>query len=43
MNITSKSDGETGVAGFGRRINAQRRLHRVHREELDHLNAYALE
>ena len=43
VNITSRFDGETGVAGFVERIIAPRRLHRVYLEELARLDAYARE
>jgi uncharacterized protein YndB with AHSA1/START domain len=43
VNITSRFDGETGVAGFVERIIAPRRLHRVYAEELARLDAYARE
>jgi uncharacterized protein YndB with AHSA1/START domain len=43
VNITSRFDGETGVAGFVERIIAPRRLHRVYAEELTRLGAYARE
>jgi hypothetical protein len=43
VNITSRFDGETGVAGFVERIIAPRRLHRVYAKELARLDAYARE
>ena len=43
VNITSRFDGETGVAGVVERIIAPRRLHRVYAEELTRLDAYARE
>jgi len=43
VNITSRFDGETGVAGVVERIIAPRRLHRVYAEELARLDAYARE
>ncbi|MEU9341899.1 SRPBCC family protein [Streptomyces sp. NPDC048278] len=43
VNITSRFDGETGLAGFVERIIAPRRLHRVHGKELARLDAYARE
>ncbi|MCP3379864.1 hypothetical protein NLM31_05315 [Bradyrhizobium sp. CCGUVB4N] len=43
MNITSRFDGETGIAGFVEGLVAPRRLHRVYVEELTRLNAYARE
>lgn len=43
VNITSRFDGETGVAGFIERIIAPLRLHRVYVEELARLDAYARE
>ncbi|MET7774832.1 SRPBCC family protein [Streptomyces mirabilis] len=43
VNITSRFDGETGVAGFVERLIAPRRLHRVHGKELARLDAYARE
>ena len=41
LNITSRFDGESGVAGVVERIIAPRRLHRVYGEELARLDAYA--
>jgi uncharacterized protein YndB with AHSA1/START domain len=41
VNITSRFDGETGVAGFVERIIAPRRLHRVYAKELARLDAHA--
>jgi hypothetical protein len=43
VTITSRFDGETGVAGLVERIIAPRRLHRVYAEELARLDAYARE
>ena len=43
VNIASRFDGETGVAGVVERIIAPRRLHRVYAEELTRLDAYARE
>ena len=43
VNITSRFDGETGVAGVVERISAPRRLHRVYAKELARLDAYARE
>ncbi|MCP3440697.1 SRPBCC family protein [Bradyrhizobium sp. CCGUVB14] len=43
VNITSRFDGETGIAGFVEGLVAPRRLHRVYVEELTRLNAYARE
>lgn len=43
VNITSRFDGESGVAGFVERIIAPRRLHRVYAKELARLDAHARE
>ena len=43
VNITSRFDGETGVAGFVEGIVAPRRLHRIYVKELARLDAYARE
>ncbi|MCP3463251.1 SRPBCC family protein [Bradyrhizobium sp. CCGUVB23] len=43
VNITSRFDGETGIAGFVEGLVAPLRLHRVYVEELTRLNAYARE
>lgn len=43
VTITSRFDGESGVAGFVERIIAPRRLHHVHARELARLDAYARE
>ncbi|MET9089283.1 SRPBCC family protein [Streptomyces sp. NPDC004237] len=43
VNITSRFDGESGVAGFVERIIAPRRLQRVYGKELARLDAYARE
>ncbi|WFU05245.1 SRPBCC family protein (plasmid) [Rhizobium sp. CB3171] len=41
VNITSRFDGETGIAGFVEGLVAPRRLHRIYLQELARLNAYA--
>jgi uncharacterized protein YndB with AHSA1/START domain len=43
VKLTSRFDGESGVAGFVERIIAPRRLHRVYTKELARLDAYARE
>ncbi|MDT0433308.1 MULTISPECIES: SRPBCC family protein [Streptomyces] len=43
VDIASRFDGESGVAGFVERIVAPRRLHRVYGKELARLDAYARE
>lgn len=43
VNITSRFDGQTGVAGLIERIIAPRRLHRVYIKELARLDTYARE
>ncbi|MCP3379978.1 SRPBCC family protein [Bradyrhizobium sp. CCGUVB4N] len=43
VNITSRFDGETGIAGLVEGLVAPLRLHRVYVEELTRLNAYARE
>lgn len=43
VNITSRFDGETGIAGLVEGIVAPRRLHRIYVKELTRLNAYVHE
>ncbi|MNP04560.1 Polyketide cyclase / dehydrase and lipid transport [compost metagenome] len=43
VNITSRFDGETGIAGIVEGLVAPRRLHRIYIEELTRLNTYAHE
>lgn len=43
VNISSKFEGETGIAGFVEGLVAPRRLHRIYVEELRRLNNYVRE